>query len=57
MRFDSATTEESSATRQALTTPVTATDLRLQGGDVVAVVAFDRDSANAIFEAVTSSAL
>jgi hypothetical protein len=57
MRFDSATTEESSATRQALTTPVTATDLRLQGGDVVAVIAFDRDSANAIFEAVTSSAL
>lgn len=57
MRFDSATTEESSATRQALTTPVTATDLRLQGGDVLAVLAFDRDSANAIVEAVTSSAL
>ena len=37
-RFDSATTEESSQNRQALTTPVTATDLRIQGSDVLAVI-------------------
>ena len=45
------------ATRQALTTPVAATDLRVQGSDVLAVIAFDRDTANAIVDAVTSSAL
>jgi hypothetical protein len=56
-RFDSATTEESSPTRQALTTPVAATDLRLQGSDVLTVIAFDRDTANAIVEALTASAL
>jgi hypothetical protein len=49
--------EESSSTRQALTTPVTATDVRLQGNDVVAVIAFDRESAAAIVNAVTPSAL
>jgi hypothetical protein len=54
-RFDSAVAEESSATRQALTTPVAATDLRLQGNDVLTVIAFDRDSANTIVDAVTSS--
>jgi len=56
-RFDSAMVEESSSTRQALTTPVTATDVRLQGNDVVAVIAFDRESAAAIVNAVTPSAL
>jgi hypothetical protein len=56
-RFDSATTEESSLTRQALTTPVAATDLRLDGSDVLTVIAFDRDTADAIVEAVTVSAL
>jgi len=56
-RFDSATTEESSTTRQALTTPVAATDLRLQGSDVLTVIAFDRETANAIVDAVTASAL
>jgi hypothetical protein len=50
-------TEESSTTRQALTTPVTATDLQLQGNDVLAVIAFDRDTASAIVNAVTTSAL
>jgi len=55
-RFDSATTEESSVARQALTTPVAATDLRLQGNDVLTVIAFDRDTANAIVDAVTPSA-
>lgn len=51
-RFDSAMTDESSATRQALTTPVTATDLRLLGNDVLTVIAFDRDTANAIVDAI-----
>lgn len=56
-RFDSATTEESSRTRQALTTPVAATDLRVQGSDVLAVIGFDRDTVNTIVDSVTSSAL
>ena len=56
-RFDSARVEESSSSRQALTTPVTATDVRLQGSDVLTVIAFDRESAAAIVDAVTTSAL
>jgi hypothetical protein len=56
-RFDSAMVEESSSTRQALTTPVTATDVRLHGNDVLAVIAFDRESAAAIVNAVTPSVL
>jgi hypothetical protein len=56
-RFDSARVEESSSSRQALTTPVTATDVRLRGSDVLTVIAFDRESATAIVEAVTTSAL
>jgi hypothetical protein len=55
-RFDAAMTEESSASRQALTTPVTATDLQLQGNNVLAVIAFDRYTASAIVNAVTASA-
>jgi hypothetical protein len=55
-RFDAAMTEESSSTRQALTTPVTATDLQLRGNDVLTVIAFDRDSATAIVNAVTTFA-
>jgi hypothetical protein len=47
-RFDAARVEESSNVRQALTTPINATDVRLQGTDVLAVIAFDRDTANAI---------
>ncbi|HEV7665095.1 MAG TPA: hypothetical protein VGQ62_16305 [Chloroflexota bacterium] len=47
-RFDSAMTEESSSTRQALTTPTAATDLRIDGSNVTTVLAFDRDSANAL---------
>ena len=47
-RFDAATIEESSSTRQALTTPVNATDARLKDNEVTTVVAFDRDTANAL---------
>ena len=43
-RFDSAMVEESSTSRQALTTPVAATDLRVQGNEVLTVIAFDRES-------------
>jgi hypothetical protein len=56
VRLDVANIEESSRTRQALTTPTTATDVRVQGSTVLAVIAFDRDSANAIVDAVTSYA-
>src|SRR5712691_5250801 len=56
-RFDSAMVEESTSSRQALSTPVTATDVRLQGSDVMTVIAFDRESAAAIVDAVTTSAL
>ena len=56
-RFSAAQTEESSSTRQALTTPVAATDMRLSGSDVLSVIAFDRDTANAIVGAVLTSAL
>jgi hypothetical protein len=55
-RFDSAMVEESSSTRQALTTPVYATDLRVQGSDVLAVIAFDRDTANSIVSVAAASA-
>src|SRR5258708_29591019 len=55
-RFDSAMVEDSSSTRQALTTPVAATDVRLQGSDVLTIIAFDRDSASAIVDAATTSA-
>ncbi|HEX8969242.1 MAG TPA: hypothetical protein VF937_15265, partial [Chloroflexota bacterium] len=53
-RFSSAEVQESSATRQALTTPVAATDLRVEGSDVVAVIAFDRDSADGIMRLIAA---
>jgi hypothetical protein len=52
-RFDSAMVEESTGSRQALSTPVTATDVRLQGNDVLTVIAFDRESATAVVAAAT----
>ncbi|MGI9148716.1 MAG: hypothetical protein ACR2IK_19570 [Chloroflexota bacterium] len=55
-RFDSATLENSSDTRQALTTPAAASDLRLIGNDVLTVIASDRETASAMVEAVTASA-
>ena len=57
MRFGSGATDESSDVRQALTTPDAATDVRLQGSDVLTVISFDRQSASAIADAVTSSIL
>jgi hypothetical protein len=55
-RYDAAVTLESSSTRQALTTPVAATDVRLDGADVVTVLAFDRDSADALIGVLTPPA-
>ena len=47
-RFPDARAEEQSASRQALTTATTATDLRRRGSEVDAVISFDRDSADAL---------
>ncbi len=52
-RFNAAATEEDSEVRQALTAPIAATDLRIQGREVQAVIAFDRASANAVIGALT----
>jgi hypothetical protein len=51
-RFQSATIEESSATRQALTAPAVATDLRLSGSAVLAIIASDRATADALAGAI-----
>lgn len=51
-RFFKATVEEASANRQALTTPNAATELRRAGSMVIAVISFDRPSAEAIADAI-----
>ena len=51
-RFLGATQEEASATRQALTASTAATEVRRNGQTVVAVISFDRPSAEAIVAAV-----
>jgi hypothetical protein len=53
-RFELATIEESSTNRQALTTPSSATDVRLEGADVLTVIASDRETADGIVNAVTA---
>jgi hypothetical protein len=55
-RFAGATVEESSDARQALTTADYATDVRLLGSDVLAVIGPDRDTTLAIVGLLTSSA-
>jgi len=52
-RFNAAATEEDSEVRQALTAPIAATDLRIQGREVQAVIACDRASANAVIRGLT----
>jgi hypothetical protein len=47
-RFPDARAEEQSASRQALTTPAAATDLRRRGAEVDLVISFDRPSANTL---------
>jgi len=54
-RFPTALTEEDSEVRQALTGPITATDVRILGSDVLAVISFDRASANDVLGALTSA--
>jgi hypothetical protein len=51
-RFAGARQEEASATRQALTASTAATELRRNGRNVVAVISFDRPSAEQIASAV-----
>lgn len=51
-RFFGATVEEASTSRQALTTPKAATELRRSGSTVVAVISFDRPSAEAMADAI-----
>jgi hypothetical protein len=53
-RYFGAHVEESSDTRQALTAAQTATEFRRDGTTVVAVISFDRPSAEAIADAVSS---
>jgi len=55
-RFDAAMTEDDSPHRQALSTPTAATDLRVNGRDVLAVISFDRASSDAAIAALTSAA-
>jgi hypothetical protein len=51
-RFVGATEEEASVTRQALTTPTAATEVRRNGQAVLCVISFDRASAEAIVAAL-----
>jgi hypothetical protein len=51
-RFFGAQVDEASGTRQALTATNAATDVRRTGNTVIAVISFDRQTANAIAEAV-----
>jgi hypothetical protein len=54
-RFATAQVEESSATRQALTSADAATDVVRDGVNVLVVISFDRPSAEAIVSSVLSS--
>ncbi len=51
-RFGGAKQEEASPTRQALTAPTNATEVRRAGQTVLAVISFDRPSAEALVTAV-----
>jgi hypothetical protein len=53
-RYFGATVEEASQTRQALTATNAATDVRRDGSTVYCVISFDRTSADAIAEAISS---
>jgi hypothetical protein len=56
-RFSAARTEEDTDVRQALSTPIAATDLQLQSRDVLTVLAFDRQTAQTLVDALTASGL
>jgi hypothetical protein len=55
-RFSDANTDESSTARQALTVTSVATDVRLDGSQVLTIIASDRVTADAIAAAVVTSA-
>ncbi|MDQ6670589.1 MAG: hypothetical protein M3069_07515 [Chloroflexota bacterium] len=52
-RFPSATEEEASTTRQALTAPTAATEIRRQANSVSVVISYDRPTAEALMSALT----
>ena len=51
-RFPTAHEEEASSSRQALTAATAATEIRRTGQNVLAVISFDRPSAEAIVTAL-----
>jgi len=51
-RFPSAATEEDSISRQALSTPTAASDVRLSGQNVLVVIGFDRVDDDAVIAAL-----
>ena len=53
-RFPTALTEEDSEVRQALTGPIVATDLRIGGNEVDAIIGFDRAGANDVIKALSA---
>jgi hypothetical protein len=53
-RFSGAKQEEASTTRQALTASTAATEIRRNGSTVVAIISFDRPSAEALVAALGS---
>lgn len=55
-RFADAVVDDASSAREALATPTSVTDVRVQSGDVLIVIAPNRDIGNAIVAAVTPSA-
>jgi hypothetical protein len=54
VRFSNATVEESSGVREVLTDAGAVSDVRLDGRDVLVVIAFDRDTSESIVGAITS---
>ena len=56
-RFADANVDDASSAREALATPTTATDVRVQSNDVMIVIAPNRDIASAIVATLTPAAL
>ena len=55
-RFPGATAEQAGSDHEALTAPTAATDLRLTGRDVLAVIGFDRQSVDGALAALSPAA-
>jgi hypothetical protein len=54
-RFPSAMTDDDSSARQALSTPTAATDLRISGRDVQAVIGFERSDIDTVLATLASA--